>query len=216
MPRRADLTGRTYCRLNVIRFVEIANDGHSVWKCRCKCGKTTKVKAAYLNNGAVRSCGCLQRDCVREIGKGSAKWMATHGLSKHPIYGVWSGMMTRCYNAHASGYCKHGGRGIRVCKRWHDVRNFVKDMGASYPGRSYQIERVANDGNYSPSNCIWATAAQQARNRRSNVKFTHNGRTMCLKDWATELGVDYRKAHKRVRYKGWTISKALGLTQYNG
>lgn len=73
-------------------------------------------------------------------------------------------MRQRCENPNNSRYADYGGRGIRVCKRWADFRNFIADMGKKPEGSS--LDRRNNDGDYKPSNCRWATAKQQANNRR--------------------------------------------------
>jgi hypothetical protein len=40
--------------------------------------------------------------------------------------------MKRCYNENGSRYKDWGGRGIRVCERWHDFPNFLEDMKEGY------------------------------------------------------------------------------------
>jgi hypothetical protein len=76
-------------------------------------------------------------------------------------------MIDRCNNPNMEHYSDYGGRGITVCERWtgpDGFANFVADMGPRPPGHT--IERVNNDGNYEPRNCIWLLAKLQPRNTR--------------------------------------------------
>lgn len=114
---------------------------------------------------------------------------------RHPLKGIYFGVMRRCYSPDDKQFADYGGRGIKMCNRWLSKQsdaqgfwNFVADMGERPKGTT--IERIDNDGDYEPSNCRWATRAEQQRNRRNNLMITYNGKTQCAKDWATELGMD--------------------------
>lgn len=133
----------------------------------------------------------------------------THGLSKTtPLYKVWCGVMDRCYKPNHVGFDRYGGRGIVVCERWQDVRNFVADNEPLYaPGLT--IERIDNDGNYEPGNCCWATYGEQSNNKSSNRYLTLNGRSMTVAQWARELSIDRKTLTDRIDKFGWTPEAAL-------
>lgn len=104
-------------------------------------------------------------------------------------YRMWRGMHNRCYNANQKSYLHYGGRGIFVDQRWHGregFENFLLDMGEK--PEEATLERIDNDGPYSPNNCRWATKAEQASNKRNNRWITVNGQTMTLAQWARQLG----------------------------
>ena len=81
-------------------------------------------------------------------------------------YQCWWGMLDRCLNPQNKVFPHYGGRGISVCKRWMNFDKFFEDMGQR-PDNNFSIERVNNDGGYNPSNCKWATRAEQAQNTRA-------------------------------------------------
>jgi hypothetical protein len=115
-------------------------------------------------------------------------------------------MKQRCYNSKDSAYPDYGGRGITVCKRWHDFSLFFKDMGKGYRD-GLTIERKDNDGPYSPQNCCWATRTVQANNRQHTKRWMHSGKMKTLRQLADISSLKMDTIKMRLIY-GWSAERA--------
>ena len=121
---------------------------------------------------------------------------------------TWANMIERCYNPKASSYYWYGERGIKMCERWQSsVANFIADMGLP-PTLTHSIDRIDCNGDYEPSNCRWATAAEQNNNTRRSKLITWNGKTQSVRDWAKEYDIGARGLSERLR-RGWDMEKSL-------
>ncbi len=153
-----DLCGEKFGRLTVQARVENTPAGRSQWSCICECGNEVKIGAYALLSGHSQSCGCLQRE---ELGNRRR----THGLSKTIEYRILNGMKGRCYNPNYEDYEYWGGKGIKVCDRWlgeDGILNFITDRGKR-PSPHHTIERINNDGDYTPENTCWMLLPDQGR-----------------------------------------------------
>jgi hypothetical protein len=130
-----------------------------------------------------------------------------HGGHGTLTYARWKSMMQRCHQPSATNFKNYGGNGIAVCERWHDFVAFRADMGEC-PSKGETLDRIDNTKGYEPGNCRWATMAEQNRNRSSCIELTHAGRTMILRDWATEIGITPNALAQRL-YLGWSVERAL-------
>ncbi|MBW4444404.1 MAG: hypothetical protein KME10_24925 [Plectolyngbya sp. WJT66-NPBG17] len=196
MPKRINLAGQTFGRLTVIKSVGKDKDSKTIWECLCVCGQTKLVITNRLRRGITQSCGCLYTDSHKK-----------HGRSHSPLYRVWSQMKGRCTNPKHPKYASYGGRSITVCDRWLDFSNFAQDMGER-PSPQHSIDRIDNNGNYSPENCRWATSVVQAGNKRTNRFLTYQNKTLTLKQWADELSLSKAKIRQRLE-RGWDIERTL-------
>lgn len=171
--------------------------------CRCDCGAEKVVDVFRLRNNVIQSCGCLMRQRLSENRSRTDIKHVTHGALRlvNIIEGrIWSGMVQRCTNPNAPAYKHYGGRGIYVCDRWlgdSGFVNFLADMGRR-PSKRYSLGRINNNGPYSPENCRWETAIQQARNKRTSHLVTVNGVTKCVSEWAGEFGICRNLVYRRL------------------
>lgn len=198
-----DLVGQTFERLTVLS--KAPNRGRRVaWNCQCVCGRTCVVIAYLLKSGSTRSCGCLKVEV-------STKRMTVHGHARGGNvsleYKVWCGMLKRCNDLSCVQYQRYGGRGIRVCERWREFKNFYADMGPR-PSAKHSIERKNNDGNYDPENCRWATQSEQMQNTSAVKLLTFNGQSKSLAAWSREFGVKQTTLSARLR-RGWPVERAI-------
>ena len=130
-----------------------------------------------------------------------------HADSKSTEHTIWCGMIARCESPANHAYRDYGGRGITVCDRWrHSYEAFLTDMGRRPPELS--LDRIDNDGPYSPENCRWANGSTQTLNRRATRLLTFNGKTQALSQWAKEIGI--RRSTLSCRLKmGWPLGRAF-------
>lgn len=185
--RTINLLGNQFGRLTVIRKSDRrGSDGGIYWICKCSCpeGNIVEASSGNLIRGYVRSCGCLAKERSSEVHKvwktPTELFLSTNKYNK---------MIQRCYNPNNDSYEDYGARGIYVCDEWldpvHGRRRFVDwALKAGYKlGADLSIDRIDNDGPYAPWNCRWATAKEQANNRRNNVLIAIDNVTMTLAEW---------------------------------
>jgi hypothetical protein len=120
-----------------------------------------------------------------------------HGMSHTTTYRTWSSMKDRCRNPANKRWKDYGGRGIKVDERWASFQNFLADMGVKPSGLT--LERIDNNGNYSPTNCRWAPRRDQDRNKTTTIFLAAFGDRKRITDWAADPRCMVRIATLRSR-----------------
>lgn len=187
MPQKIDMIGKRFGRLTATQ--ETGKDGNGYrYLFACDCGKELETSGVLVRSGKTQSCGCLRSEMT-------AAKNFVHGMVYSGSYKSWQAMKTRCTNQNQEANKRYLGLGY--APEWEVFENFVRDMGERPHGMT--LDRIDNSKGYSKDNCRWATAAQQNRNTKQNVFITHNGKTMCMKDWANETGIPYPTIQDRVK-----------------
>jgi hypothetical protein len=202
LPPKIDMVGKRIGRLKIISEAEYrGKKGKDIYYiCECDCGKKKQILGTSLRRkeGGVRSCGCLKIEYVK-----------THGMTGTRIYKIWDAMKYRCLNENCKSYPGYGGRGITVCEEWlEDFMNFYNWAMDNGYSDDLTIDRIDNNGNYTPNNCRWATNEIQQNNLSSNVLIEFNGITKTMSEWAKQYDIDYQTFVKRVD-AGWDIERVL-------
>jgi len=133
--------------------------------------------------------------------------MEMHGLSGTPEHISWTSMKSRCDDKKNIAYKYYGERGISYCKEWETFSTFLQDMGPK-PGPEYTLDRIRTNEDYSPNNCRWATMSTQINNRRCVKRYTYEGQTLTIKEWAELLNIPHMRIYHKIR-RGKTFEEAI-------
>lgn len=208
MATAKDLTG---CRFGYWTVIEKAEKRKGIsnqyWVCVCDCGRTGEVASTALTKGKSKSCGCKRTELFSVSRK-------THGKTHSRLYPIWTSMKQRCNNQNYPQFYLYGGRGIGYCAEWEDFEPFQEwayshGYDENAPRGQCTLDRIDNDGNYSPENCRWVTAKKQATNRRDNDMVSAFGKTQTISEWADEYGINYFTLWSRIIELKMEAEKAL-------
>jgi hypothetical protein len=199
-----DITGERFGRLVVIEMAGRNSSQSVMWKCQCDCGNIVIVVGTSLRLGTTVSCGCYHKDRLIEL-------QTTHGMSKAPLGKVFQAMKQRCYCESCNIYYRYGGRGIYICDEWLEDRNtfFIWANSNGYK-KGLQIDRIDNNGPYSPENCRWVNNTINNRNKRTNRLLTFEGKTLPSIEWAEEKGIVSGTIASRLA-RGHSVEEALSV-----
>ena len=206
--RLIDLSGNRYGYLTVLERAENNKRGQTCWRCLCFCGDEIVVPASELKkpNREYMSCGCM-KDLTIAMKK------RTHGMSRHPAWGVWHSMKQRCLDPGHPAYHNYGGRGITVCDRWlKSFENFWEDMGPTWK-KGLDLDRIDNNIGYMPENCRWTERKLNNRNRRINRIIDSPLGRMTVSELSEKTGIGVTTLLYRLNH-GWPIESLCILPDF--
>lgn len=183
---RDDLSGRIFGKWTVLRMI-----GQYRWLCRCVCGIEKSVNEFDLLGGKSKQCTTCHK----------VKHRHTVNGRQSPTYSTWMCMVRRCSDPTMNDYERYGGRGIEVCDRWRDFRNFLNDMGER--PENHVLDRKEGDGNYEPANCRWVTHKESATNRTSTRWVMYRGEQVSCTEAARRLEWNMHKLRSKLIRLGW-------------
>lgn len=204
-----DLTGQRFGNLTAVEHVGSDKHRNALWRCVCDCGREHVVASRALVNGHVKTCGCFKSGKFR-----NRQGQEHHGGSGERLYGVWIGMLNRCYDKNVRCYPSYGGRGIRVCDEWFNsyaaFREWANANGydPSQSGRECSLDRINVDGDYEPSNCRFVSMNKQMLNRTDNRWLVYRGQRITLTEASKIGGITCGTIRDRIA-RGWTVERAV-------
>lgn len=209
-PRRVpNLVGKVFNKLTVIGFFGQDARNNSLWACQCDCGNLKEGIRGYdLRNGQVKSCGCL-------VGQ-NLKQFITHGMTNHPLYKIWEGIKSRCYNPNATMAEKYFHAGVKMCDEWEkDPTPFIEWALKNGWVKGMEIDKDIIPTKlgipaklYSPEMCSVVTSKENMNWRANCHYLEYNGIKASLSKWGQLSGVSGKQI-KRNLDKGWTPEEAI-------
>lgn len=172
--------------------------------CKCDCGKiVTRLSQNLRSSG---SCGCVNVERLRAIGKRTGKdrfWNYTHGMFGTRFYNIYHGIMGRCNTESHPSYRFYGLIGIR--NKFKNFEHFYETMFASYKRhikkygeRQTTIDRIDSAKDYYPKNCRWATYREQGNNRRDNLVLEYKGKKDTLANWSNKFKLSKHLTYHKI------------------
>lgn len=164
--------GDTFRRLTVIGvpfYARVGKERRQFAVCQCECGRCVPVKVKCLKNGDTKSCGCWNDECRRSVKHGHKRRKANGGTTL--LYQVWCGVRARCLSPTNKRYADYGGRGITIDPKWLESYQAFYDWAISSGWKQgLCLDRIDNDGPYSPMNCRFVTYKINNGNKREYRK----------------------------------------------
>ena len=173
------------------------------------CGTDFKANTNDIKSKNTKSCGCYNKRRASETHK-------THGLGSTKLYIVWKEIKSRTLNPKSKKYNDYGGRGITICEEWLDIQNFYDWAMSNGYSDGLSIDRIDNEGGYSPENCRWTTQIIQCRNQRMPKNNTSGYKGVSYNkrrgDYRAQISVNNNSIH--LGYFQTAVEGAIAYNNY--
>ena len=174
-----------------------------MYVCECSCENHTITSVRQdrlLAPNGTRSCGC------QSLISGYK-----HGLNNSRLQSIYDGMNKRCYNTSSDTHHTYKERHTEICPEWkgeNGLKNFAECAMSHGYRDDLTIDRIDNNGPYSPDNCRWVTQYVQSNNMSTNVFYTYDGMTLTQRCWDYALGIPYKFTHAKIK-AGYTFDQVV-------
>ena len=185
-----------------LKIVDVISKKGSIVKCVCDCSKIHETNIYRLLSGNTKSCGCLYKENLSSISGSLPK----HGQYGTRLYNIWSNMKWRCSPKDKDHH--YYDNGVKVCKEWEEFASFYEWSINNGYSPSLTIDRIDNNGDYTPFNCRWVNAKVQANNRSTNHFIQVGDEIKTLSQWMEIFGIGKASFYKRLA-KGWSEEDAI-------
>lgn len=174
----------------------------------CDCGKKKYIREYTIKKGESTSCGCYRSELtISRQAKHGESMSCRHKCSR--LYHIWCGMKDRVCNPNSKNSKRYSQRGISICEEWKNSYPAFKAWALSNGyADDLSIDRIDNDGPYSPKNCRWTDAETQMNNRCTNRIIEAFGEKHTISQWARKYDLSAALLRSRLN-NGWDTETAL-------
>ena len=153
---KKDRIGERYGRLLVLEKAP-SRHGYARWLCKCDCGRTKDVSGTCLQQGRIKSCGCLRKETAtlrasinsenNKLLPGESAFLLLYNVYKHnaEIRDRAFTLTTEQFRNLTSGTCEYCG-----LKPSSEYQTASRNGGYIYNG----VDRVDNNVGYILENCV--------------------------------------------------------------
>lgn len=194
MAAKIDISGRRYGRLVAIERAQPRN-GQNFWTFDCDCGIRKEIRRSHVTAGRTTNCGCSSPSYK-------------HGQAHTRMWQTWKAMKQRCNNPNVAAYHRYGGRGISYYPGWEKFEAFFKWAESAGYADDLELDRIDNDGNYTPENCQFISHKANSQKTGKVRLVTIDGREQPIFEVARARGLEVRTVHARLQ-RGWSLEDAL-------